>query len=220
MTVLETTTETLASWSGADAIAAMRAIRAAGVVRCKDAMRQPICGVLLTLGQAVATDTYHLATVTLDYQGSDVLLPSVVVTAITKVPLPALKRGEKDSSYEFTIARSGRALVVTFGGRDGTQLVTCDELEYGFPAWAHLMPERYEMAPECAIGFRADNLKCFASVLKALDLPDETPVVLVHLKESENKPTVWEIRSNTVLVRLLAMPVRVPWRTLVRPGVG
>lgn len=195
-TTVETTEQLVASWIGSDAVAAIRAISAAAVTRGTDNVRPNLCQVELSeadgKGRVVATDTYCMAIVPIDYHGDPVVLPAGLVTMISKIPAAELKRAETyDPSYHLTITRSGETVTAVVGGQGGTRTAS-DRVSGPYPRWEMLLPAEYSISTN-PVGFNPTLLARTAKWAKMF-ADDTAPLVLVHLHD--HNPTVWQFRSR------------------------
>lgn len=192
----QTTEQLVASWIGSDAVAAIRAIQAAAVTRGTDNVRPTLGQVELSeadgKGRVVATDTYCMAIVPMDYHGETTVLPVGVVTMISKIPAAELKRAKTyDPSYHLTITRFGDTVTAVVGGSDGTRTAS-DRISGPYPRWEMLVPTEYTISTN-PVGFNPTFLARTARWAKMFD-DDTAPLVLVNLHD--HKPTVWQFRSR------------------------
>ena len=199
----EVVTWGIAHWEGEAALRALRSIQAASVCRKNDKMRPVLGGVLLTRGRAIATDSYSMAIVSLDYTGKDVLLPSEVVNNLAKVKVPKYPAGAslaiEESLFEVTVQVSfhdGRRI---FSGR----------MEGTFPTWESLIEPPQGIVTLQRVSYSSTSLARMAQMVKVLGGDETMAAVLLHLP-SEQKPSMFRITVRDVaVVDYWLMPVRV-----------
>jgi len=197
----------LAKWENDDAVRALRAIRAAAVVRDKDGLNRAIRGVLLTEGFAVATDMYCLINVPLQYEGSDFVLPELIVDRLSKIRLSA-----RMSFCTLLISESDGMIHVKWSAEksgDVMEVMSATEEHEPYPSWRNIMvsPDDYKIDASQSAWFAVD---LFSRVYKvASELGDRDALIRLEHMIGLDKKTVWTIRSPKFGdVMWMQMPVK------------
>jgi len=194
----------LGKWENDEAIAALRAIRGAAVVRRRE-VRQ-LSGVLLTEGLAVATDVYCLITVPLDYHGPDVVIPDAILTRLEKIRL-----SKKTRPGSLTISDDEDGITVEWWavGSD-PDINTAPKPVDPFPSWERVVPppEGLKINPEAPARLEVELFTRIGKVAAELDKPDEPDALLrlAHMPSPE-KATVWVMETKAGEVTWVVMPV-------------
>ena len=189
-------------WEGVAACNALRAIQAAAVCRSRDRLRPVLGGVLLTQDHAVATDSYALAIVTLDYQERDLVLPADVVDELVKMKAP--------KPYEsFSLSIEEHTLTVTVDIlRAGKQMTVEGGLEGAYPNWHFLTVDPGGVEKLEKIGYSPMLLGRLAQIVKVLGGNDNTCAVLMHLPNTK-QPSMFRIDvADVASVDYWLMPVK------------
>jgi len=180
----------LVKWENDDAVRALRAIRAAAVVRDKDGLNRAIRGVLLTEGFAVATDMYCLINVPLQYEVSDVVLPESVVERLSKIRLRVYM-----PRCTLSISEQDDSINVEWSAEGATEAMSARKEVEVYPDWRHVMvsPDDYKIDASQSAWFAVD---LFSRVYKvASELGDRDALIRLEHMVGLDKKTVWTIRS-------------------------
>jgi len=191
----------LAKWENDAAAAALRAIRAAALIRRKDVAQ--LSGVLLTNGIAVASDGYCLITVPLDYQGPDVVIPDGIITQLGKIRLTKRTRpGSLLISDE-----DDQAIIVEWWAVGSTPEVITAPKTGPFPAWQRLVPppEDWQINSAAPALLDVELLSRLGKV--AAELDDEDALVQLRHMPSPEEGTLWSIHTRLGEIMWVQMPV-------------
>jgi hypothetical protein len=194
----------LAKWENDDAVAALRAIRAAALIRSKHVTQ--LSGVLLTNGVAVASDGYCLITVPLvDYHGGpDVMIPDGIITQLEKIKLT-----KKTRPGSFSILDDDQAIIVGWWAVGSTpNVITAPKTTIDqFPSWQRLVPppEDWKITSTAPALLSAELLSRVGKVAAELDDP-EALVQLRHMPSPE-QGTLWSLHTRLGEVMWVQMPV-------------
>ena len=194
----------LAKWENDNAIAALRAIRGAAVVRRKETRQ--LSGVLLTEGLAVATDSYCLITVPLDYHGPDLVIPDAIITRLEKI---RLTRKTKPGSLTISEDENGITVEWWAVGSD-PDVITAPKAIDPFPSWERVLPppEERRINPSESARLEVELFTRISKVAAELDKPNEPDALLrlAHMPSPE-KATVWVMETKAGEVTWVVMPV-------------
>jgi hypothetical protein len=181
----------LANWEGVEAVGALRAIRAASVVRQKGEAQDALAGVLLTDGLAVATDSYCLITVPLAYEGPDFVMPSSVLDRLEKIKITA-----HIYPCRLEISESEQMINVQWFSGTMTEVFNAEKIVRSFPNWRSLTisPEDYEISSPKPVLLKIALLNRVAKVASELGDRD-AEIELQHVVDSY-KVTVWSIKTG------------------------
>jgi len=198
----------LAKWEGQDAVTALRAIRAAAVVRSKNVARKELRGVLLTDGVVVASDWYCLIVVPLSYQGPDIFLPSTVLDRLEKI-----KVTPHVGTCSLEISDSEKRINVRWSDNTTTEVSNAEMEENSFLDWkaVTIPPDQYQISSSESVLLSINLLTRIAKVASELGDSNAT-IELRHVINSKDA-TVWSIKTAGYKdgfrdVMWIQMPVR------------
>jgi hypothetical protein len=193
----------LAKWENDAAAAALRAIRAAALIRRKDVAQ--LSGVLLTNGIAVASDGYCLITVPLDYQGPDVVIPEGIITQLGKIKLTKRTR---PGSLSVSLSDDDQEIVVEWWAVGSEpEVMTAPKALDPFPSWQRLVPPpaEWKISSTAPALLDVELLSRLGKVAAELDDPDAL-IQLRHMPSPE-EGTLWSIHTRLGEIMWVQMPV-------------
>jgi len=198
----------LAKWEGQDAVTALRAIRAAAVVRSKNVARKELRGVLLTDGVVVASDWYCLIVVPLSYQGPDIFLPSTVLDRLEKIKLTP-----RVGTCTLEISDSEKTINVRWSDGTTTEVSNAEMEENSFYDWkaVTISPDQYQISSSESVLL---SINLFTRIAKvASELGDRNATIELRHVTSSKHATVWSIKTAGYKdgfrdVMWIQMPVR------------
>jgi len=194
-----------AKWEGQEAVSALRAIRAAAVVRGgKDETRTVLRGVILTDGMAVATDSYCLIAVPLQYQDQDIVLPSSVVDGLEKIKITP-----RMGLCSLEISDTEKTINVQWTNGTSAEVFNGHKDEVSFPDWRSLTisPDQYSISSSEPVALSIKLLSRVAKVGSELGDRDAR-ITLQHVPNSKSV-TVWSIKAGEFSdVMWMQMPMR------------